>query len=89
MRGMRKSDPDPILLEAQACLRDRTMPKEVSLRLLMAGLIAREQSEAGLRRWVLWLSAVVGLLVIIHINPYASGSSLRDLLTWATALFGG
>lgn len=80
---------DPVLLEAQACLRDRRMPDDVSLRLLFAGLIAREQSEGGIRRWLVGLSVVVGLLLMIHLNPDASESSLKDLITWATALFGG
>lgn len=81
--------PDPMLAEAQACLRERKMPPEVSLRLLFAGLIAREQSEAGIRRWLVGLSVVVGLLLVIHLNPDASGSSLKGLITWATALLGG
>jgi hypothetical protein len=87
MRSMR-STIDPVLLEAQACMRERRMPPEVSLRLLFAGLIAREQSEARLRRWVLALTVTTGFLLALHLNPAASGSSLKDLLSWASALGG-
>jgi len=80
---------DPILEEARRLLRERRLPATVSLPLLFAALIAREESEARIKRWLYALTGVVGMLVLIHLNPATTGTDLPAMIRGLISFFGG